>query len=474
MMAMLFDKEFFESKFVEPENRVPVDTLILVGNGFDVWQGLNTKYAAFENYYDEHIDQVLSRLHIPKRTLTDKEGNAVLDSEGNPVTFCDVELFYGDPNQPKKLPHSFWYDFETSLDKVDDQEINYFFGRSKEGIQRIQSCANNAQRILREIFSDWIMSIDIDARETEYDFGNSLFINFNYTDTLLKRFGVKEINEYHIHGSAADKNSILFGHSTHPEYPYSGLQMGPKHPRYQGLYYIEEFLYNADKHTEDNYMKLRIFLALHGVKVEDIKKIYVLGLGFGPADVGYIKNLINATQGVTEDREADLTEEERFYLDMQDPDGEKHLNIEYAASHRERVMKAAPISYPELEKQDAVMNMFMTDPYYHISREDQMRLQTAAVRRRYWEEQEERNKKMTREFLRLLNKKLKCGYITPEQSGLEADEETVRNLTGAEWHISYYNADDEKRIRGVMTEYGCKNYTLHSSIDECVSEFRKS
>lgn len=35
---MLFDKELFAAKYVEPDKRVKVDTLVLIGNGFDIWQ----------------------------------------------------------------------------------------------------------------------------------------------------------------------------------------------------------------------------------------------------------------------------------------------------------------------------------------------------------------------------------------------------------------------------------------------------
>lgn len=468
---MIFDKHLFEDKYVEPEQRVPVDTLFLIGNGFDIWQGLNTRYAAFEKYYEEHLDEVLSRLHLKKRILTDKDGNTVVDTEGNPVTYSDVELFYGDPYNPQKLPHDFWRDFETSLDKIDDQEINYFFGR--DGVRNIQACANNAQRILREIFCDWVTSIDISEEEPNYNFGeNALFINFNYTDTLLKRFGVKEINEYHVHGSALDKNSIIVGHSTHPELPYESLRMWKDKPRLQGLYYIEEFLYNADKHVEDNYMKLRMFCALHGVRIEDIKKIYVLGMGFGNADLGYIKHLIHTTEGVCENPESDLDVEELSYLDNMDYETEKFLNMQYAGSHRERVMKTDPISFPEWEMMDALIKPFLEDPYYHITRDAQMRLEIAAVRRRYWREQEERNKKIQKEYLRMLNKRMHLGYLTPAEAFLEADEETVKNLNGAEWHISYFSDEDKKKIETVMSGFGCRNYTLHSSIEECIKGFK--
>ena len=71
------------------------------------------------------------------------------------------------------------------------------------------------------------------------------------------------------------------------------------------------------------YMKLRMFCALHGVRIEDIKKIYVLGLGFGNADLGYIKHLVHATERISENPEGDLKKDEIAYLDNMDYDADK-------------------------------------------------------------------------------------------------------------------------------------------------------
>ena len=40
------------------------------------------------------------------------------------------------------------------MDKIDDQQINYFFGR--DGVKNIKRCAENAQKILKEMFRDWV------------------------------------------------------------------------------------------------------------------------------------------------------------------------------------------------------------------------------------------------------------------------------------------------------------------------------
>lgn len=182
---MLFDKNLFESKYVPAEQRTPVDTLILIGNGFDIWQNLDTSYRSFERYYEAHLEEVLERFHLKKYTKYNDDGTIAIDSEGNTITYSDVELFYGDPFKPQKLDHTFWWNFETSMDKIDDQQINYFFGR--DGVKNIKRCAENAQKILKEMFRDWVGTIHISEEISKYAFGdNVLFVNFNYTDTLLK------------------------------------------------------------------------------------------------------------------------------------------------------------------------------------------------------------------------------------------------------------------------------------------------
>lgn len=62
-------------KLSHPE-RVKADTIFIIGNGFDRWQGLNTSYADFHAYYLRHRDEILknwgchrdgSKCHSPKR-----------------------------------------------------------------------------------------------------------------------------------------------------------------------------------------------------------------------------------------------------------------------------------------------------------------------------------------------------------------------------------------------------------------------
>ena len=121
-----------------------------------------------------------------------------------------------------------------------------------------------------------------------------MFINFNYTDTLRKRFGVDEMREFHIHGEATDKKSIVFGHNRHPQEPEALLAtMGG---RFGGLYLVDEILYETDKHCQDIIQILCMFLAMNGVMSEEIKDIYVLGQSMSPVDIEYFDFLMRCSK----------------------------------------------------------------------------------------------------------------------------------------------------------------------------------
>ncbi len=189
----------------------------------------------------------MKRLGIKKRVFQDEMGQK--------ISISDVELIYENPFEPRQLSDQFWNKFENSLNQLDAEKLNLFFGKDRKGLREMRKSIRDASRIMREAFCNWIGEITIDNEDASYRFGdNCLFINFNYTDTLQKHFNVREENEYHVHGEATDKDSIIFGHSTHPQLPEETLyQFGG---RFRGLYFVEEILYETDKHVQDNIQSL--------------------------------------------------------------------------------------------------------------------------------------------------------------------------------------------------------------------------
>lgn len=387
-----------------------IDTIVIIGNGFDRWLGLNTSYSDFHKYYLEHRDELAKKKY--RMELED----------GSIEEFTDVELIYGDPFDPGELDDDFWNGFEQSLSHIDTERLNLFFGKEKSGLKQMNKSIKNAKKILTKAFCGWIQSISIEPNESDYYFGdNCLFINFNYTDTLHKCMGVKEEFEYHIHGEADDSESIIFGHNDHPQEPEQLLyRLGG---RLRGLYYVDNILYETDKHCADNVQMLIMFLALHGVMKEEIKDIYVLGHSISPVDLEYFAFLMDATKV-----ESEVKDREEIEVEAID---DLHNRMQYVIN---------TVGYGrQASKEEA-----------------------EAIERRYRQEQDARNAFFQKDFFKMIGKKKKkAEYI--EVKPREAD---------AKWHISYYGDKDKVWKETVMTEFKCTNYELVGSIDECIEKFR--
>ena len=400
------------------------DTLVIIGNGFDLWQGISSGYSDFRNYYLSHRDSILKRLHIsPKVYYSDKTGR---------ITVTDVEIVYGNPFDPSELGNDFWGDFEASLANIDADMLNLFFGKEKSDLRRMKKCILNANRILREAFCGWVSSLPPPKRNMSFDFGdNCVFINFNYTDTLVRYFNVDPMNEFHIHGEAKDKDSIIFGHSFHPQFPEPMLyNLGG---RFRGLFWAEKARFETDKHVDDNIRYLCLFLAHHGIFPEMIKNIYVLGHSMSISDVVYFSFLESTVNGDPFSEEA-----EDHKKVVSDDIEELYLRLQYAIRHSKT---SRVLSEEDPAEQDAVNRQYG--------------LEKAA---------------MDDEFDRLTRKKF---GIDGKASDPVEETYVHKKPGGATWHISCYSDHDRKWADALMQEFGCSSYYLYSSIDDCLESMKR-
>ena len=454
-------------------SRSKYKNLVIIGNGFDRWQDLPTSYDHFRQYYSEHIAEVMADLGFSEYTMANRKGEE--------KTFTAVELVYGDPMNPEKMPKEFFGSFEVSLDKLDDQQLIQFFGRSKEGLNDLRKMVSEAQTLLRTTFCRWVQSLNISKKDTGFRFPKDcFFINFNYTDTLEKRFGVDPHDIYHIHGSAENADSIIVGHASHPETAYNELiehhfmkPLNPdgRLPRFEGLYAIEEALYQTDKHVKDNIDQMCRALTDRGVHIEDIENIYVLGHSFGDPDMEYFEFLDQVTRcGCDYDSLSAAGQIDQGLMVMIASSEEDisdailmqliQLNIAYAIHHRERVFQDAPSLYPELDQMDKENGITYSEA-------DAAR----AVKGRFLFEQAKRTRLLLEEIA-----KEKGLPQVPEGChsvlGLSAytDFPHDHRRRNAAWHISFFSPEDEKKIKWTMKKLGQKRYTVYKGIDACIAQ----
>lgn len=399
-----------------------IDTLVIIGNGFDIWQGLDTRYSNFYEYYLKHRKSILKKLHLKE--------HMVFNDLGEKLFFSDVELIYGNPFIPGELSKSFWNTFEDSLGEIDAENLNMYFGKDKSGLRKMNRCIKNAKRILQESFCGWVMSIESKNENSTYKFGeNCIFINFNYTDTLVTAFGVDPADDYHIHGTATDKKSIIFGHSSHPEMPEPLLyKLGG---RFRGLFFVDNVLYETDKHVQDNIQYLIAYLSLKGVMCDEINNIYVLGHSFGRADAEYFEFLNRATKIGDDSKNIKSDDYEDFsetYLDN------VQNRLEYKVNR-----------YGYGKKSNSQMNIDVKSGFEY--------------------EQSERNKIFQKEFYKLIKKHL------PTNEGEYV--KTLPRVEDASWHVSWFSKEDKMNIEKALNDIGCKKYHLYPSIDECLNNMNK-
>ncbi len=411
------------------ENDIPIDTLVIVGNGFDLWQGLPTSFRDFYQYYLKNRDSILKKLHIGK--------NKCIYEDGEVVEYSDEEVIYGDPVFPCELDYGFWGEFETSLEKIEPERLTMYYGKTRSGLRQMNKTIRNAKRIIREAFCSWISTISIEKQIPEYQFGkNVFFINFNYTPTLQKRFGVDEFNVYHIHGDLSDKKNIIFGHSGHPQMPeYSLYKHGGS---LRSLYMIEKLLYETDKQVEENILHLCVAFAFRGIKFENIKSVYVLGHSMSSPDQEYFA----------------------FLKKMTSPGRNKKRKERNDASPKENALESF---YRE---------QYIVNHIGHQISDDQIPFEPReAIRKKRKKEHAELSAHLEKKYVSFMVRHTKGKSREQIRKEFHDFLHPIRT-DQAQWHITYYNDETKRRIIKLMKKIKCNNYQLYLGIDQCLAPFK--
>ena len=111
------------------------DTLVIIGNGFDLWQNLKTSYKDFYNYYMQHRFEICKKLKIKEVTVR---------KENKIKKITPVELIYGDIADQDLDYFDFWNTFEDSLGYLDAYNLNMFYGKDPYDLNDFLISGRNA------------------------------------------------------------------------------------------------------------------------------------------------------------------------------------------------------------------------------------------------------------------------------------------------------------------------------------------
>lgn len=170
--------------------------LYLIGNGFDIHHGINSRYIDFHNWLAKVNPDLMYQIK-EIYDICDNDDIWWSDFE-NGLALLDVVQFSGqiayenDPYSSLELSAEIWH--QAAI------EVELKLGRI---FYELRSC-----------FQEWIIQLipPMPERKISLKTQDSVFINFNYTKTLENLYGIPCNKVLHIHGCVDCKEDFILGH----------------------------------------------------------------------------------------------------------------------------------------------------------------------------------------------------------------------------------------------------------------------
>lgn len=281
-------------------------TLYIIGNGFDRYHGLSTSYQLFAFFLKARYSDIYD-LFTKYYGLPDLDINNI-NSYWNPH-WAQFESALAD------------LDFESVLDDNTDYIANPgsedFRDRDWHAYQiEMERIVNKLTKDLFKAFKEFILRVDFpDTMDgklllLEHD---SIFLSFNYTDTLEKYYGIKPSRIVYIHGRAKSPyDTLILGHGVDPAEFGEDEEKQPEGLSEEELERWQEYMankydysyssgkdelmsyfYSSYKST-DEIIKNNLE---HFQEFSKVKKIIVLGHSISKVDQPYFKKIIDMLDG---------------------------------------------------------------------------------------------------------------------------------------------------------------------------------
>lgn len=261
--------------------------LIIIGNGFDLNEGLDTSYLSFKEHLKCCNPDLFESMSFYYHSIADE------DNTSAEVANFDKSVLIISSNNASVSPKNefLWGNLERNLANISFPFIRRYCGFGKFPIDAdnvigdLCSTFDHSLVTLRKELKNWIRGINTSTLFKRKFDSNNAFISFNYTDTLVNRYGVNKDSICYIHNSFEDED-LIFGCS---------------------LKELEEFNNFRFPHEIENELSKRLSLVLmNHFKVTDeitknklipflsdkaIEEIVVLGSSFSDVDLPYFEAL---------------------------------------------------------------------------------------------------------------------------------------------------------------------------------------
>lgn len=246
--------------------------LYIIGNGFDIFHGVKSKYSDFKDYVEKNDNDLFEALEEYFNTdelWSDfEETLAYIDTDKIVDDASDFLVSYGADDWSDAYHHDYQYEVQRAIDVVTVS--------------------------LKEHFTKWILSLDIpDTVKLELPV-SSLYLTFNYTDTLERTYKIPPAQIIYIHNKAINETStLILGHSRQPTPDNSFDKEADWEDQdvrvAEGNRILDSYFEETYKNTDTIIKENKSFFG----KLSSIEEIFVLGHSISPVDIKYFQTVFN-------------------------------------------------------------------------------------------------------------------------------------------------------------------------------------
>lgn len=272
-------------------------TLYIIGNGFDLYHGLDTSYKSFGLYlkseYNPLYDQLLVFFGLPDLSEPDSEIDPLWKDFENSLSLLDVDTVFEEHSGFLASPGASgfrdrdWHAFEIEMERVVNDLTTNLFEAFRKFILKVkypEHCKIKGKLLL--------------DRHANY-------LSFNYTETLQRYYRIPDAKIAYIHGDARG-DEIVLGHGVDPQ---NFIPDGPTPPEglceegyERWIEYMDDqydYSFESGKHALQTYFSesfkptediIQTYITFFN-GLESVDQIYILGHSLGDVDIPYFKKI---------------------------------------------------------------------------------------------------------------------------------------------------------------------------------------
>jgi len=254
---------------------VSLEILCIIGNGFDIYHGITSRYSDFKAYLS-HVDSDLHDLveeYIPaQEDWSDLEAALAEVDVDNVVDNASQFLM---SYATEDWSDAYHHDYQYEVNRIIEGLSSSLKGRFGEWVKQLKIPSYKELKVRS-------LRLPINAR----------YLNFNYTSSLTNIYSIPRNSIFYIHGEAQTNDELILGHAWNPiEIPSLNDVPDPESLDtrvMEGNEIINEYFGQTFK----NSAKIIAENVDYFAKLSGLSKIIVLGHSLSLVDEEYFKEIV--------------------------------------------------------------------------------------------------------------------------------------------------------------------------------------